>query len=64
MNWWKTEPAVLIGVVGTIVVLVAQQALTNGLISSTGSVNFANFLISVIPLVMGVLTRSQVSPAR
>lgn len=63
MNWWKTEPAVVIGVIGTIIVLVAQQALTSGLISSTGSVNFANFLISVIPAIMGVLTRSRVSPA-
>lgn len=60
---WNKEPAVVIGVVLSIVVLVAQQLLASGLVSSTGNVNILNFVIGVVPLIAGVLTRSQVTPA-
>jgi hypothetical protein len=60
---WSKEPAVLIGLALSIVALVAQQLLSSGLVSSTGSVSVLNIIIGLVPLLSGVLTRSQVTPA-
>ena len=57
------EPALIIGTVATIVVLVAQQLLANGIVSSSGAVNWLNFIIAVVPLIAAALTRTQVSPS-
>jgi hypothetical protein len=60
---WSKEPAVIIGLVLSIIALVAQQLLSSGLVSSTGSVSILNIIIGLVPLFSGVLTRSQVTPA-
>lgn len=59
----KAEPAAVIGVAASIVVLVAQQLLANGIVTSTGAVNWLNFVIGIAPLIAGLLTRGQVSPS-
>ena len=63
MNLFKTEPAVVIGGIAAIIVLVAQQALQNGIISSDGSVKIANFVVSLTPLLAAAVIRFFVSPA-
>lgn len=59
----KAEPVLAISVVASIVVLVAQQLLVSGIVSSAGAVNWLNFIIGVAPLIAGILTRGRVSPA-
>ena len=63
MTLWQKEPAVVIGVVLSIIALVAQQILSSGIVTSTGSVNLLNLIIGIVPLISGILTRTQVQPA-
>jgi len=60
---FATEPAVVIGAVASIIVLVAQQLLDSGIVTSDGSVKWLNFVVAVVPLIAGILTRTQVTPA-
>lgn len=64
MDLFRKEPALVIGALATIIVIVATQALNSGIVSSDGAVKWANFIVAVVPLVAAVLTRSQVSPAQ
>jgi uncharacterized membrane protein len=59
----KQEPAVWIGLIGSIVLVVAQQIQSSGIITSANGVNIENLIISVVPLITGILTRQFVSPA-
>ena len=56
------EPAVWIGFLSALVVLVAQQAITSGIVSSTGSVNLLNLVVSATPLIAALIIRNFVSP--
>lgn len=62
INLWKTEPVVIIGGVASILVLVAQQLLSNGIVTSANGINWLNFVISTVPLIAAALSRSKVSP--
>ena len=63
MNIWRTEPAAVIGFISAAIVLVAQQALVSGIVTSTGSVNLLNLVISTVPLLAALVIRQFVSPA-
>lgn len=63
ISLWNKEPAVIIGFVVSVIVLVAQQAISQGIVSSAGAVSWTNLIISVAPLIGALLTRGQVTPA-
>ena len=60
---WAREPAVVIGVAASIIVLVAQGLVANSLVTSAQGLNWLNFLIGLVPAIAAILTRSQVTPA-
>ncbi len=62
-NLWNREPALVVGTVATIIVIVAQQLLASNIVTSAGAVNWLNFVIGLVPAIAAVFTRSQVSPA-
>lgn len=57
------EPAVIIGIIASIIVLVAQQALAAQVISSDGAIRWANFIVGLTPLLAAAVIRFFVSPA-
>ena len=59
----KTEPAVIIGLIASIIVLIAQQVISSGIISSTGALQVLGLIVSIVPLIAGLITRQFVSPA-
>lgn len=59
----KTEPAVLIGLIASIIVLIAQQVLASGIVSSTGAIGVLNLVVSIVPLIAGLIIRQFVTPA-
>lgn len=61
---FAAEPARIIGLVASIVVLAAQQVLASGIVSSGGAINVLNLIVSIVPLIAAELTRSRVSPAK
>ena len=56
------EPAVIIGLAASIIVLVAQQVLSSGIVSSAGVVQVIGLIVSIVPLLAGILTRAFVTP--
>jgi hypothetical protein len=62
ISLWNKEPAVVIGFIVSVIVLIGQQAISSGIVSSTGAVSWTNLIISVAPLIGGLLTRPQVTP--
>jgi hypothetical protein len=52
----------VIGFIVSVIVLIGQQAISSGIVSSTGAVSWTNLIISVAPLIGGLLTRPQVTP--
>jgi hypothetical protein len=64
MGAFQKEPAAIIGLIATIVVLVAQQVLASGIVTSAGGLNLLNLVISVTPVIAGLVIRQFVySPA-
>ena len=59
----KTEPAAIIGFLSAVIVLVCSQAIQQGIVSSSGSVNLLNLVISLTPLIAGLVIRNFVTPA-
>ncbi len=57
------EPALIIGTIAAIIVLVAQQALAAQVISSDGAIKWANLIVSLTPLLAALVIRFFVSPA-
>ena len=57
----KTEPAVLIGLFASIVVLIAQQVLASGIVSSAGALQVLALVVSIVPLIAGLVIRQFVS---
>lgn len=58
------EPAVWIGVIGSVVLVIAQQLLSSGIMTGETAVNTTNLIISLVPLITGIVTRAFVSPAK
>ena len=57
-----SEPAAIIGLIASLVVVVAQTVLGSGLIVSNTGQSLLNLLITLAPLIAGLLIRSQVVP--
>ena len=55
------EPAVIIGLAASIIVLVAQQVLSSGIVSSAGVVQVLALVVSIVPLLAGLIIRQIVS---
>lgn len=62
MNILRTEPAVVITLIGTIIVAIAQQIVGSGIVTGNG-LNVLNAIIAVIPVIAGIVTRQLVTPA-
>ena len=60
----KSEPAVVIGLVASVIVAVAQQVLSSGIVESNGAINLLNSVVSVTPVVAGWIIRFFVKPAQ
>lgn len=58
---FAAEPAAWIGLAGTIIVAALTSVAGSGLVSG-GSLDVVNALISIVPLVFGLITRQFVSP--
>jgi hypothetical protein len=58
----RTEPAAIIGFLSAVIVLVCSQAIQQGIVSSAGTVNVLNLVISLVPLVAGLVIRNFVTP--
>lgn len=56
------EPAVLIGLAASLVVLIAQQVLASGIVSSAGVISVLGLVVSIVPLIAGVVIRAFVTP--
>ena len=56
------EPAVLIGLIASLIVLVAQQVLDSGIVSNAGAVQVIGLIVSIVPLIAGLLIRTFVTP--
>lgn len=62
MSLLRSEPAVLITLLGTIIVAIAQQIVGSGIVTGNG-LNVLNAIIAVIPVIAGIITRQLVTPA-
>jgi hypothetical protein len=58
----KTEPAAIIGLVASIIVLIAQQIIASGIVSSAGAIQWLGLVVSVVPLVAALIIRQFVTP--
>lgn len=61
MTLLRTEPAALIGLAATVIVGALTTVAGSGLISGNG-LDVVNLLITVVPLVAGLIARNFVSP--
>jgi hypothetical protein len=59
----KTEPAIFIGAIASILVAVAQQVLESGIVTSDGVLNVLAVVISIVPLIAAAIIRQFVSPS-
>lgn len=59
----KTEPALIIGTVASIIVIIGQQLLASGIVTSTGALNVLNLVVSTVPLIAAAIIRAFVTPA-
>jgi len=59
----RTEPALIIGTVFSIILLVAQQVLDSGIVTNTGAIEVLGLVISIVPLLSAAIIRLFVSPA-
>ncbi len=57
------EPALILGTIATIIVLVGQQLLSNDIVTSAAGVHWVNLLVGLAPLLSAALIRLFVSPA-
>lgn len=59
---FSAEPAVWIGLIASILVAVITQVVGSGLITNADGLNTLNALITIIPVVAGLLIRQFVTP--
>lgn len=62
MNLLKTEPAVILGLVSTIIVGALTQIQASGVVNGNG-LQLVGLLITLVPLVISFITRQLVTPA-
>ncbi len=62
-NLWNTEPAVILGIAGSIIVFAVEQFAGHGISTADTSTNVQNLVQALIPLIVSLVTRTQVSPA-
>ena len=60
---FSKEPALWIGTIATIVVLIAQQVISSGIVSNAGTIQWLGLIVSVVPLIAAAITRQLVTPA-
>ena len=60
---FDAEPALFIGIGVSVAVFAVQQFIGKGVITADTGQNIVNLLQALAPLLAGILTRSQVSPA-
>lgn len=58
----KGEPIVVIGLVASIIVLVAQQVLQSGIVTNAGEVQVLNLVVSIVPALLALIQRAFVTP--
>lgn len=58
----KTEPALLIGLAGTIIVGILTQVAGSGIVVNSQGQSALNLLLVIVPLIVGFITRSFVTP--
>ena len=58
----NTEPALIIGLIASIIVGVAQQVSDSGIVSNAGGVQLLGLLITIVPLIAGAIIRNFVTP--
>ncbi len=56
------EPAVIVGLVASIIVLAAQQVINSGIVNSAGALQVLGLVVSIVPLVAGLIIRQFVTP--
>ena len=61
MTTIRNEPAVVIGLVGTIIVGALTTVAGSGLVTGSG-LDVVNALITIVPLIFGLITRNFVTP--
>lgn len=61
MNVLAKEPAALIGLLAGIIVAVAQQVVGSGIVTGSG-LQVLDLVISIVPVVAGLLIRGLVTP--
>lgn len=59
----NTEPALIIGLVASVVVGVAEQITSSGLVSNAGAVSLLGLVVTIVPLIAGAIIRGFVTPA-
>lgn len=60
---WDAEPAVILGIVGTVLVFAVEQFVGKGVLSADTGESIKNLVTALIPLIVSLVTRGQVSPA-
>ena len=60
---FSKEPALWIGLIGSIVLAVAQAVAGSGVISANAGQTLLNVVGTLVPLIVGIVTRFFVSPA-
>jgi hypothetical protein len=58
----NTEPALIIGLIASIIVGVAQQVSDSGLVSNAGAVSVLGLVITIVPLIASAIIRNFVTP--
>ncbi len=59
----KAEPAVVIGIVGSIILFAIDEFAGKGIITADTGTNLTNLVRDLLPLITGLVTRQFVSPA-
>ena len=57
------EPIVVIGLIASIVVLIAQQVLGSGIVTNPGGIQVLNLIIGIVPALLALIQRTFVTPA-
>lgn len=63
VNLWNTEPAAVLGIVGSIAVFALEQFAGKGIITQDTSQSIQNLIAALTPFIVALVTRTQVSPS-
>ena len=56
------EPSLIIGLIATIIVGVAQQIANSGIVSNAGAVSVIGLIVTIVPLIAAAIIRGFVTP--